>query len=75
MLLFSALWLKENSRFAKQGKLFLKAAVWQTISHTSKEGVGMKTDQIVAHGHAAIKQPLAYTGKSKPSSSRSYSHH
>ena len=35
----------------------------------------MKTDQIVAHGHAVIKQPLAYTGKSKPSSSRSYSHH
>lgn len=27
----------------------------------------MKTDQIVAHGHAAIKQLLAYMGKSEPS--------
>lgn len=27
----------------------------------------MKTDQIVAHGHAVIKQPLAYMGKSEPS--------
>lgn len=27
----------------------------------------MKTDQIVAHGHAVIKQPLAYMGKSEHS--------
>lgn len=27
----------------------------------------MKTDQIVAYGHAVIKQPLAYIGKSEPS--------
>lgn len=27
----------------------------------------MKTDQIVAHGHAVIKQPLAYMGKTEPS--------
>lgn len=38
-----------------------------TISQTSKEGVGMKTDQTVAHGHTVIKQPLAYMGKSEPS--------
>ena len=27
----------------------------------------MKTDQIVAHGHAVIKQLLAYMAKSEPS--------
>lgn len=37
-----------------------------TISHTSNEGMGMKTDQVV--GHAVIKQPLAYIGKSEPCS-------
>lgn len=29
--------------------------------------MGTKTDQIVAYGHAVIKQPLAYIGKSEPS--------
>lgn len=60
-------WLEGTSRFTKERKLFLSAAVWQPSSHTSKEGVGTKTDQIVAYGHAVIKQPLAYISKSEPS--------
>lgn len=73
--LFNVLWLKEESRVAKTEEVVSEGCCLATISHTSNEGVGMKTDQIVAHGHAVIKKPLAYMGKSEPSSSCSYSHH
>lgn len=41
------------------GELVSESCYMAPNSHTSKEGVGMKTD-IVAHGHEVIKEPLAY---------------